>query len=413
MIVLSGADLVLPDRILAPGTLVVDGDRIVDVRAGGSSPHPHPAFAFHGHYVVPGFVDVHVHGVGGVDSLDGGGAIAKVAALLPQFGVTAFCPTTVACGPERLRDVLEQVRRARAEPLPGSARVLPAHLESNFVNPEYCGAQPPACLRSPRAAMVGGEPNAAEFSAADILREIERATPDVGIVTMAPELEGGLDLIRWLSAKGLRVSLGHSGADYETALAAIAAGAHHATHLFNRMPPLAHRAPGLAGAVLQTDEIAAELICDNHHVHPAMIRTAIAAKRVARVMAITDATAVAGLPSGSRAMLGGRPIVAGGRFARLDDGTLAGSLLTMDVAFRNLTGEIGLSLVDAATLCSTTPARELGLVGHGVLAPEAVADFVVLDRNLTVVQTYIGGRLAYTRASPSGSDTAEAGSRFR
>jgi N-acetylglucosamine-6-phosphate deacetylase len=144
-----------------------------------------------------------------------------------------------------------------------------------------------------------------------------------------------------------------------------------------------------------------------------MIRTAIAAKRVARVMAITDATAVAGLPSGSRAMLGGRPIVAGGRFARLDDGTLAGSLLTMDVAFRNLAGEIGLSLVDAATLCSTTPARELGLVGHGVLAPEAVADFVVLDRNLTVVQTYIGGRLAYTRASPSGSDTAEAGSRFR
>src|SRR5439155_26928417 len=143
-----------------------------------------------------------------------------------------------------------------------------------------------------------------------ILREIERAAPDVGIVTIAPELDGGLDLVRWLSTRGHPVSLGHSNATYEQALAAIAAGARQATHLFNRMPPLHHRAPGLAGAVLQSDEVAAEIICDGVHVHPALIRTAVAAKRPSRIIAITDATAAAGLPVGGRALLGGRPIFA-------------------------------------------------------------------------------------------------------
>jgi N-acetylglucosamine-6-phosphate deacetylase len=274
--------------------------------------------------------------------------------------------------------------------------VLPAHLESNFINPQYCGAQPEACLRSPRAALQReGAGGAGDFTAADILAEIERATPDVGIVTLASELDGGLELIRWLSSRGHRVSLGHSGATYDEALAAIAAGARHATHLFNRMPPLDHRAPGLVGAVLQTDEVAAEIICDGFHVHPALMRTAIAAKRPSRMFAITDATAVSGLPVGSRATLGGQPITAGERTALLPDGTVAGSVLTMDRAFENLIGKVGVSLVDAVMLCSTTPARELGLLGHGLLAAEAVADLVVLDPNFKVVQTYLAGQLVY------------------
>jgi N-acetylglucosamine-6-phosphate deacetylase len=408
MIVLSGATLVLPDRILSPGTLVIEDGRIAEIRSDAPS-GGNTAFAFHGHYIVPGFVDVHVHGVDGVDAHDarpGEGAVAAIAARLPRYGVTAFCPTTVACGPEALRNVLDQVRRARETPGARSARVLPAHLESNFINPEYNGAQPSACLRSPRAALEAGWAGGAgkaggaggsDFTAADILAEIERATPDVGIVTLASELDGGLDLVRWLSSRGHRVSLGHSGATYDEALEAIAAGARHATHLFNRMPPLGHRAPGLAGAVLQTDEIAAEIICDGVHVHPALIRTAIAAKRPSRILAITDATAAAGLAVGSRASLGGQPITAGERTALLPDGTIAGSVLTMDRAFQTLTGQVGLGLVDAATICSTTPARELGLVGHGVLAPDAVADLVVLDANFSVVQTYVAGQLVYAR----------------
>ena len=411
MIVLSGAEIVLPDRILSPGTLTIDAGRIVDIRPG--SVQAGPASPLNGHYIVPGFIDVHVHGVGGVDSLDdGGAAIREMAARLPRFGVTAFCPTTVACSAAALRRVLTQVADARAEPHARGARVLPAHLESNFVSPDYSGAQPIGCLRSPRTALdrwaggagrAGGAGEEAEtretFEGADILREIERAAPDVGIVTLAPELEGGLDLIAWLTARGHRVSLGHSGATYEQALAAIAAGARHATHLFNRMPRLDHRSPGLVGAVLQTDEVAAELICDGVHVHPALVRTAVAAKRPQRILAITDGTGAAGLPDGSQAVLGGRPISARNGAAYLADGTLAGSVLTMDAAFRVLVERIGLSLVDATTMCATTPARELGLVGHGLLAVDAAADVVVLDAHLGVVQTYVGGQLAYSRAA--------------
>lgn len=405
MIVLSGAELVLPDRILSPGTIVIDDGRIVDIRPGAVQTDS--GVAFHGHYIVPGFVDVHVHGVEGVDSLQAGDAVSSIAARLTRYGVTAFCPTTVACSPEALRRVLEQVRRAREAPAPGAARVLPAHLESNFINPEYKGAQPARCLRSPRAALdawahdnapatehgPGGPP----FEAAHILREIERAASDVGIVTLAPELDGGLDLIAWLLSRGHRVSLGHSAATYDEAMSAIAAGARHATHLFNRMPPLGHRSPGLAGAILETEDVAAELICDGFHVHPALVRTAIAAKRPSRVLAITDGTAASGLPAGGTVSLGDETISVGEAAAFLRDGTLAGSVLTMDGAFRMLVERAGVSLVDAATMCATTPARELGLVGLGVLAVDGIADVVILDRRLSVVRTYIGGHLAYTR----------------
>jgi N-acetylglucosamine-6-phosphate deacetylase len=396
MIVLSGADLVLPDRILSRGTIVIDGDRIVEVRSDtASGEHSHSRFAFHHHYIVPGFIDVHVHGLEGIDVLDAGDAIAKVAARLPRYGVTAFCPTTVACGPQALRLVLDEVRNLR-EASPGrGARVLPAHLESNFISPDCRGAQPFACLRSPAA--IGSIPASSTFSAGDILREIERSAPDVGIVTMAPELDGGLDLVRWLIARGHRVSLGHSQASYDEALEAIALGASQATHLFNRMPPFQHRAPGLVGAILEAEEVAAELICDGFHLHPAVIRATVAAKRPSRVMAITDGTGGSGLPAGARATLGGQPITVRDSAAFLDDGTLAGSATTMDRVFQLLVGPIGLSLVDAVTLCSTTPARELHLIGHGVLAIDAVADLVVLDARLSVVQTYVAGELIYSR----------------
>lgn len=398
MIVLSGAELVLPDRILSPGTLVIDEGRIVDIRQGAS---PSPALPFYGHYIVPGFIDVHVHGVEGVDALEAG-SVATMAARLPPFGVTAFCPTTVACAPDALRRVLEEVRHARESPADRAARVLPAHLESNFISPAFAGAQPAHCLRSARHALdiwAGGAGRAGgAFDGADILREIERAIPDVGIVTVAPEIDGGLDLVAWLVSRGVRVSLGHSGATFDVAMAAIAAGATHATHLYNRMSPADHRAPGLVGAVLQADDVAAELICDGVHVHPAVIRTTVAAKRPSRIMAITDGTAATGLPAGSRTRLGDHTITVGDA-AYLDDGTLAGSVLTMDRAFELLVRRVGLSPVDAATMCATTPARELGLVGHGVIAVDAVADLVVLDSQFSVVQTYVGGRLVYARRS--------------
>jgi N-acetylglucosamine-6-phosphate deacetylase len=381
MIRLSGADVVLPDRILSPGTIVIEGDRIVEVAPGSGD--------LHGHVVVPGFIDVHVHGVHGHDTLDSAEAVGAIASFLPRHGTTAFCPTSIACTPDVLRRLLSSIAALRARRDPSQARVLPAHLESNFINPDYKGAQPLECLRLPHA-----PPRDGEFSGQDILDVIASAKADVGILTLAVEMEGVLDLVPGLVRDGHHVSLGHSGASYEQAVAAIEAGARQATHLFNRMTPLAQRAPGLAAAVLESDDVSAELISDGVHVHPAMMRVAIAAKGPSRVMAITDGTAGAGLPRGATSAIGGRRITVGDA-AYLDDGTLAGSVLTMADAFGRLVSRVGVSLVDAATMCSTTPAGALGLHGFGVIARGAFADLVVLNRDLRVVRTYIGGELAW------------------
>ncbi len=398
--VLAGASLVLPDRLAEGHTLVIEDGRIAEIVAGprAASPGEHRVDA-RGCLVVPGFIDVHVHGAAGSDVLDGPAALADVARALPRWGVTAFCPTSVACAPAVLDRFLEAVGRRRARPAEG-ARVLPAHLESNFINPEFRGAQPAACLRRPAAPRRDDE----AFSGADILAVIDRRRSDVGVVTLAPEIDGGLDLTRSLVAAGLRVSMGHSGASFDEAQAAIAAGARRATHLFNRMRPMAHRDPGLAGAVLASEDVAAELICDGVHVHPAVLRVACAAKDPSRVMAITDGTAGSGLPPGARATLGGQPITVGD-VARLADGTMAGSVATMDRVFRCLTGDCGFDVVQAAHMTSTTPARELGLLGHGVIAVGAAADLVVLDARLEVVSTWIDGvaRFDRTGAAAPGS----------
>ena len=390
MIILSGGDIVLPDRILTSASLIIEGDRIAAIETTGRMPPGASVVDGRESFIVPGFVDVHVHGVEGHDSLDPVAAIAEIATRLPRYGVTAFCPTTVACAPEALDGVLDQVARARVSRAAGAARVLPAHLESNFINPDYNGAQPKTCLRLPNDDRREGD-----FSGRDILNVVRRRAADVGIVTVAPEVDGVLELIPAFVRTGQRVSLGHSGADFERSVAAIDAGARHATHLFNRMTPITHRAPGLAGAVLSHESIIAELICDGFHVHPAMCRLAIAAKSVDGVMAITDGTAGSGLSSGSLARLGGRTIRVSDQAALLEDGTVAGSTLTMDRAFRNIVTMFDMSITDAAVMCSTTPARAMGLAGFGVIAEGNIADLVVLDRAFRVRRTFIAGETVY------------------
>ncbi|MEI6670379.1 MAG: hypothetical protein WCP29_19730, partial [Acidobacteriota bacterium] len=194
-LVLAGPDIVLPDRVIAGGTLVVEDGLITGIV---SHALPASSGALHldltGHFVVPGFVDIHVHGLEGIDSLDGPDAVRDLAARMPAYGVTAFSPTTVACPPAQLRMVLDAVRACRESPAAGSARVLPAHLESNFINPDYKGAQPLSCIRTPASALATRDrvrrcATGDEFSGADILHLIEDAGPDVGIVTLAPELD--------------------------------------------------------------------------------------------------------------------------------------------------------------------------------------------------------------------------------
>ncbi len=395
MIVLAGADIVLPDRVLSRGSVVVEGARIAAIEPRiVDTPPGATRVDLAGSLVVPGFIDVHVHGVAGHDVLEGDDAVGEVAARLPQYGVTAFCPTSIACHPMALRTMLGAVERLRrGQPRPG-ARVLPAHLESNFINPDYNGAQPLDCLRRPvtRFRAAQSEPTP-EFSAREILDTIADHRASVGIVTLAPEIEGGLDLVRDLVNAGHIVSIGHSGATYDEARAAIDAGVRHATHLFNRMSAMSHRSPGVVGAVLQSEQVVAELICDGFHVHPALMQLAIRAKGPEGIMAVTDGTAGSGLAVGSRTTLGGRPIVVTERAAELDDGTLAGSVLTMDAAFRTLVGAIGLTVVEAARLCASSPARQLGLEQTGRIEVGATADLVVLDGQCRVMQTYLAGRL--------------------
>jgi N-acetylglucosamine-6-phosphate deacetylase len=387
---LSGADVVLPDRVASGLTVVLEGDRIVDLTSGPRElSSQETRVDVTGRLIVPGFIDVHVHGLLGVDVLDGPDAVMTVARQLPRFGVTAFCPTSVACSNDTLDVFLASVAAARVAAEPGAARVLPAHLESGFINPEYRGAQPLEHLRTYERRTSG-----VVFSDNSQKTTPEVFSADVGILTLAPEMPGGLDLVRDAVAAGIRVSLGHSGATFDQGLEAIHAGARHATHLFNRMSPMSHRDPGLVGAVLSTEDIAAEIICDGFHVHPAVIQVAIAAKRHSRMMAITDGTSGSGLPAGACARLGGRTITVGPKrdSVRLPDGTLAGSVATMDQVFATLVTRAGQSLVEAATLCATTPARELGLTGQGVIAPGSLADLAILTPGLRVVQTWIGGR---------------------
>src|SRR5687767_14373588 len=204
MIHLSGATVVLPDRLLAPGRVSIHHGHITEVEPC----RPGDDRDLEGHFIVPGFVDVHVHGIEGTDALDSADAIARIARRLPPFGVTAFCPTSIACTPAALREMLSGVRSSRESRSAGAARVLPAHLESNFISSDFKGAQPESCIRAPREVRAG------DFSGADILDVIASARADVGIVTVAPEIDGVLDLIADLAGHGHRVSLGHSGATY-------------------------------------------------------------------------------------------------------------------------------------------------------------------------------------------------------
>jgi len=388
---LHAGTVVRPDRVGLDCTIVLEDDRIVDVADGRQRGGAGDVDVdLRSRTVVPAFIDAHVHGVAGTDVLEGAGAVGRVAARLPQWGVAAFCPTSIACPADVLISFLRDVATERQTLRPGSARVLAAHLESNFLNPDLRGAQPLEYI-----CPAAGPQQAGAIAPSEILRVLDDWRSSIGIVTLAPETPGALDLVAKLVAAGLLVSLGHTGASFEEARAAIHAGASRATHLFCAMRPLAHRDPGVVGAVLTHDHIHAELICDGVHVHPAVMRIAIAAKTPERIVAITDGTAASGLPRGSKARLGNLTITAED-VARLDGGGMGGSVLTMDRAFATLVRQCDVDLVDAASMCATTPATDLRLPHHGCIEPGSIADLAVLDADLAVVETWIDGHRAWS-----------------
>ncbi len=373
----------LSGHILTPagfvrGRLDIDDDRIVRldgapvdeavVRADRDTP-----------LLLPGFIDLHVHGGGGADTMDAGDAAQTLARLHARHGTTALLATTMTAPLGDIEAALHALAPAVRERSRGASRLLGVHLEGPYISPDKLGAQPP----------FARAPGLAELLALNAIAPIR-------LVTLAPEVSGMLALIPALVEAGMRVQIGHSGASYEQAVEAMQQGATGYTHLFNAMSPLHHRAPGAVGAALAHAQHA-EIIPDLLHVHPGAIRAALRA--IPGLFCVSDATAAAGMPDGDYRL--GRQTVTkclGG--VRLADGTLAGSTLTMDQALRNLVA-IGLSLQEAAARVSSHAADYLRLPDRGRLAVGAVADIVGLDAaTLQLQQVWVEGEALAGASAP-------------
>jgi N-acetylglucosamine-6-phosphate deacetylase len=359
----------LTGNILTPqgwihGTLKCENGRIESISGTPADPMANDA-----PYILPGFIDLHVHGGGGADVMESGNAIETITRTHARYGTTSLLATTMTAPRDELMRAVATLGERAQQRTPGGARVLGVHLEGPYINPAKLGAQPDAAV----SAVLD-----------EVLKYLSLAP--VRVVTLASEIAGHLDIISALTERGVRVQLGHSIATYDEAHAAIQRGACGFTHLFNAMSPLHHRHPGLVGAALAHAEFA-EIIPDLLHVHPGAIRAALRA--IPRLYVVTDSTSAAGMPDGEY-RLGSQHVTKCLGGVRLADGTLAGSTLTMDQALRNLMS-IGLPVADVSNRLSRYAADYLGIEDRGRIARGAWADLVVFDRALTLVSTYVEG----------------------
>jgi len=385
-LIIIGGRVVTPFEVLEPGTVIVEGGRIVAVEEGTyqdsdeeSYPEPGEERIIHaeGLIVAPGLIDIHVHGGVGHDTMDATPeAIAEMTRFFARHGVTAFLPTTMTASREEILAAIRNVARCMGE-RSGGAEILGIHMEGPYVSHEKRGAQSPIHIRP-------ADPE--EY------RAFFRAGP-VRLITLAPEFEENRALIPFAIEHGAAVAIGHSVASYEQVLEAVSLGLNHATHTFNGMGGLHHRQPGTVGAVLSCDEIYAQVIVDFIHVHPAVVRLLVRAKGPERTVLITDAMRAAGMPDGTYD-LGGQEVTVKGGEARLATGGLAGSTLTMDQAVRNIMEATGLSLPEALKMASSTPACSIGIAERkGSLERGKDADIILLDEEHQVVMTIVRGEV--------------------
>ena len=304
-----------------------------------------------GDYLLPGFVDVHIHAFMGKDTMEGEEAVRAMSRGLAKLGVAAFCPTTMSASLGGTREALKGIRAAMEAPEKDGTRVLGAHMEAPFLQEAKAGAQRKEFFRDPEWA---------------VFEEMTDGHPEiVRLITMAPERQGSKEFIRRAREAGVHVSIGHTSADAKTVHAAADWGADHVTHTFNAQTPIHHREPGVPGAALTDDRLYCEMICDGVHLHGDIVRLIARCKGPEKAVAITDAMEAAGMPDGEYA-LGGQKVYVKGNEARLADGTLAGSVLTMPTALHNLIHRFGLKPEDACAMCTSTPAESIGetLAGH-------------------------------------------------
>ncbi len=380
------AVLLRPGEPETRGGLLFRQGRIVRFLEAGEEP---PAGAAvidgAGAYLAPGFIDLHVHGGGGDDFLDGGSRnLDRILNFLPRFGVTSVLPTIATADRDHLFGLIELLRiysRSR----PRGTRVLGINLEGPYLSIGKRGAQPLRFIRMPSRDEAG--------------EMIRAAGGAIKIMTLSPELEGALPLIKLLKRSGVIPAIGHTTADYETTRLAIRAGLSYATHLFNSYPSLHHRQPGAVGAILESSRVRVELICDGIHLSPVIIRLVCRLKSLDDLLLVTDGVAVLGRRIRTFTM-GGREVTVDGDGARLPDGTLVGSMMPMNRALRNFVDFTGLPLSSALRLVTVNPARLLGAAEQkGDLRPGMDADLVLLDRRGNVRRTIIAGETVYKSKS--------------
>lgn len=380
------------DRAIAPQREIRDAVVIVEdsliTAVGRREEIAVPASAkrvdAHGATLVPGFVDVHVHGAGGHDVMEATpAALDVIAATLARGGTTSFLATTVTAPPETIcksaagiANYIQTQARQKTPAAPPRAEILGIHLEGPFISAGRRGVHPEQWIAAPSAELLGRLLNAAGGTAR--------------ILTLAPEISGALSLVDAARKAGITVSIGHTDATYEQATEAIAHGARHAAHVFNAMRPFSHRDTGVLGAVLTSQQVTGELIADGVHVDAAAMTMLLKAKGSGGVVLVSDGTAATGMPDG-RYRLGDFDVQVTGGVVRNAEGKLAGSTLTLDRALRNIIA-LGVPLDEAVRMLTLYPARVLGLeTRKGVLAPGADADLVFLDANLQITRVVTRG----------------------
>lgn len=376
-----GGRIVMPDRVITGKALLFDGRIRGIAEAAVAEAECDELIDARGLYVSPGLVDIHIHGYLGEDASDGAEACVRAMARgVLANGVTSFLPTTMTVPfPEidrALRVVRDLMPRSR-EPGFDGAEVLGAHAEGPFINPSKKGAQAETAILAPDADKL--------LPYADVLRA----------VTLAPEMPGGLACVRKL-APLFTVSVGHTGASYAQAMQAFEAGADHVTHTFNAMTPLNHRDPGVAGAALACDRAYCELIADTFHIHPALFAL-LARVKGDHLVLISDCTRAGGLSDGEYT-LGGQPIFVKGIECRLADGTIAGSVLRLNNAVRNLYEHTDLPVYAAVRCASLHAARSIRMGdAKGSLEPGKDADIALFDDDFVAHKTFVRGTLKYER----------------
>ncbi len=390
-----GAKVILAGKIFTPkeeisdGAILIQGQRIASVgqRSEVKVPGGVTVLDYRDRTLVPGFIDIHIHGAAGHDFMEGTAeSVSAVAAHLARQGTTSFLATTATARMDRTLRSIEglakiiaatQSSRGRSGQAVG-AEPLGLHFEGPFLSAKARGAHPAAHLRKP--------------SIEDFKRMLDQAQDTARILTLAPELDGALALLEFAKTRGLRVGLGHSNATYEETERAVDAGATHAVHSFNAMRPFSHHDPGIIGAALTDDRLSAELIADGIHVEPPAVRLLVRSKGLERIILVSDSVSGASMPDGIYRVGASTVRVAGG-VCRTKEGKLAGGTMTLHAGIRNLARFTGASFAQCLPCATLNPARILGLERRkGVIAAGADADLVALDADGGVTQTYVRGQ---------------------